>query len=110
MDTRKIKLVDDERADIVKSFYAAFCSFVRDNQIDIVAVKKRNKRGDRAGGAVSFKIEALIQLCDGIQVILVPPQTIAATNRREGFDVPGELNKYQEQAYLTACCHAIKER
>jgi len=110
METRMIKLDDDERADLVKSFYAAFCSFVRDNQIDVVAVKKRAKSGEYAGGAVSFKMEALIQLCDEIQIMLISSQSIAATNRREEFDLPDELKKYQIPAYLTACCHASKER
>lgn len=110
MEPRKIRLTDDESSDLVKSFYDAFCSFVRDNRIEVVAIKKRVKKGKFAGGAISFKMEALMQLCNETKTILISPQSIAATKKQETLKLPDEFNKYQKEAYLTACCHAIKER
>jgi len=59
---RKIKLGDDESSESVNSFYDSVVDFIKDNQIDIIVIKKRAKKGKMAGGAVSFKMEALIQL------------------------------------------------
>ena len=109
LKTRKISLGDDEKTDSIKSFYNSFCKFIGDNHIEVVAVKKRAKKGTRAGGAVSFKLESLIQLCEQAEVELLSPQLIAATHKREKFIVPKALHAYQEQAFLTACCYSRKK-
>lgn len=109
LKTRKISLGDDEKTDSIKSFYKSFCNFIRDNHIEVVAIKKRAKKGTRAGGAVSFKLESLIQLCEQAEVELLSPQLIAAANKREKFIVPKALHAYQEQAFLTACCYSRKK-
>ncbi|NKB72695.1 MAG: DUF3010 family protein [Candidatus Latescibacteria bacterium] len=102
VEPRRIKIGNDElRADI-QSFYDSFVDFVRVNGIDVVVVKKRAKKGQMAGGAVSFKLEALIQLNGTVDVEFVSSQGIAAANKRGLFDIPAGLNKYQEGAFMAA--------
>ncbi|MBI5593501.1 MAG: DUF3010 family protein [Deltaproteobacteria bacterium] len=109
IEPRKIKIGDDESVAAIKSFFDSFVNFVRDNHVDIVVLKKRAKKGQMAGGAVSFKLEALIQLNGLAKVEFVSGQGIAASNKREPFNIPDELNKYQRNAFMTASLH-IRQR
>ena len=102
VEPRRIKIGNDESCTDIQSFYNSFVNFVRENHIDVVVIKKRAKKGKMAGGAVSFKLEALIQLNGVVGVELVSGQGIAAANKREPFDIPEDLNKYQEAAFMAA--------
>jgi len=103
---KRIALTDDESQAAVKLFQEAIAAFLRTNQISIVAIKKRNKKGEFSSGAVSFKIEGLLQVNPVCEVRLIAAPTIAASHRRNNFPTPPKLNKYQLDAYLTACCCA----
>jgi hypothetical protein len=102
VEPRRIKIGNDELCTDIQFFYNSFVNFVRDHHIDVVVIKKRAKKGKMAGGAVSFKLEALIQLNGAVGVELVSGQGIAAANKREPFDIPEDLNKYQEAAFMAA--------
>ena len=102
VEPRKINIENDESCADVQSFYDSFVNFLRTHHIDVVVVKKGAKKGKMAGGAVSFKLEALIQLNGAVGVKFVSGQGIAAGNKREPFDIPHELNKYQEAAFMAA--------
>ncbi|MBI6851848.1 DUF3010 family protein [Pseudomonas cichorii] len=106
--TRKIALEDDDEAGNVKAFATKIASFVRENGISHVAIKKRSKKGEFAGGPTTFKIETVFQLLADCDVILVSPQTINAQNRKHDFALPDTLNKYQHEAYKTACSQLMK--
>ena len=108
IETKKIGLRDDEDAINIKSFSALIESFVKDNHIDLVAIKKRNKQGTFSGGAVTFKIETIFQFLENCTVQLISPQTIAAAHKRHHFVIPDSLNKYQHEAFLTACTAASR--
>jgi rRNA maturation protein Rpf1 len=109
LEPRKIRVGDHESSDSIRSFYSSFGNFVRDNHIDLVVIKQRALKGEFAGGAVSFKLEALIQLNEICVVELLSGQTIAANNKRDPISFP-PMNKYQQQAYMTAVCHVRKNR
>lgn len=102
-DPMKINIDNDENISNVRSFYDTFCNFVRTNHIDTVVIKKRAKRGKMAGGAVSFKLEGLIQLNGIVPVDFTTAQKIAQVQKRTPIAFPSELKRYQEQAYLAAC-------
>ncbi|WP_413437889.1 DUF3010 family protein [Sulfuriferula sp. GW1] len=108
LDTKRIALQDDEDTGQVKSFSALVSGFARDNTIECIAIKKRSKKGEFAGGPVTFKIEGIIQLAGDCGVILLPSATISAANRKYKFDIPKSLNKYQHEAFLTACTAIMK--
>jgi len=108
IETKRVALQDDEDADHIRSFSALINGLVRDNGIHSIAIKKRNKKGEFAGGPVTFKIEGIIQLTSNCSVKLISPPTISATNKSHGFTIPGSLNKYQHEAFLTACTMIVK--
>ncbi|WP_367086025.1 DUF3010 family protein [Pseudomonas sp. HOU2] len=108
LSTRKIALDDDDEAANVKLFAAKVASFVRENCIDRIAIKKRSKKGEFAGGPTTFKIEAVFQLLDDCEVTLLSPQTINAQAKKHNYELPGTLNKYQHEAYKVACTCIIR--
>lgn len=106
---KKIALDDDDEAANVKAFATQVAAFVRDNGITRIAIKKRSKKGEFAGGPTTFKIEGVFQLLDGCEVTLLSPQTINAQVKKHNFDLPATLNKYQHEAYKTACSALLKK-
>ena len=107
--TKKIALDDDDEAANVKAFAAQVKAFVHDNAITRIAIKKRSKKGEFAGGPTTFKIEGVLQLLEGVEVTLLSPQTVNAQNRKHTFDLPATLNKYQHEAYKAACSALVKK-
>ena len=108
MATKKIALEDDDEAANVKAFASQVAAFVRDNGITRIAIKKRSKKGEFAGGPTTFKIEGIIQLLDDCEVQLLSPQTLNAQFKKHAFELPASLNKYQHDAYKAACAALLK--
>ncbi|KGE65913.1 MULTISPECIES: DUF3010 family protein [Pseudomonas] len=106
--TKKIALDDDDEAVNVKTFASQVKAFVQANGIERIAIKKRSKKGEFAGGPTTFKIEGVFQLLDGVDVTLLSPQTINALNKKHVFELPATLNKYQHEAYKTARAQLLK--
>ena len=105
---KKIALEDDDEADNVKAFARQIATFVRENAITHIAIKKRSKKGEFAGGPTTFKIETIFQLLDDCDVVLLSPQTINAQMKKHNFELPAGLNKYQHEAYKAACSALMK--
>lgn len=101
-DPRRVDLDDDESTEHVRSFRDVFQALVRDQQIEHVAIKKRNKKGEYAGGPTSFKIEGILQLLDECQVHLLAPVTISSIVRKSSPALPDTLRRYQESAFKAA--------
>lgn len=108
IEPRKIKLGNDELAADIQSFCASFKNFIRDNRVDVIVIKKRAKKGKMAGGAVSFKLEALIQMNATIAVEFVSGQGISASDKRKSFEIPDGLNQYQKAAFKAAVFYLRK--
>ena len=98
----KLVLADDEKPEEVKAFLDAVHAFLRENQVERVAIKKRAKRGQYAGSPVSFKLEGLVQLYPGCDVKLVSPQTISAAKRKKTPLAPQDIDECQQVAFETA--------
>ncbi|NUT86761.1 DUF3010 family protein [Pseudomonas corrugata] len=109
LNTRKIALDDDDEAANVKAFAARIQAFVAENAIERIAIKKRSKKGEFAGGPTTFKIEGVLQLLEGCDVTLLSPQTINAQHKKHDFALPATLNKYQHEAYKAACAALMKQ-
>ncbi len=105
--TRKIKYGDSAEQQSARLFYDAICGFFRDQHIEQIGIKQRAPKGPFAGGPVTFKMEALFQLNPHAVTQLFPGPAIAAATRKHDFQVPDQLNRYQADAYLTACCAAV---
>lgn len=108
IDTKpnKIKIGDDEDSSEVRSFFDDIVEFTRANNIDIIVLKKRARKGKMAGGSVSFKLESLIQLNGIVDCVFVSGQGIAAAHKKQPFEIPENLNKYQEAAFMAACLYS----
>ena len=99
---KKIVLEDDEKQEDIRKFCNEFLDFLQKNEIEKVFIKKRAKKGAFSGGAVTFKLEGLIQLNPFCSVDLVSAQSVSTFEKKNQIEFPKELKKYQEQAYLTA--------
>jgi len=99
---KKITVENDESQEDIRKFCNDFLLFLEQNQIDKIFIKKRAKKGNFAGGAVTFKIEGLIQLNPLCEVELISAKTISSFEKKNIVEFPTTLNKYQEQAYLSA--------
>lgn len=108
-ETKRISLADDDDAKNVRSFADLIAGFLRDNKLTDVALKKRGKKGEFAGGPTTFKIEGIFQLNRECSVQLVSAPTIAAQDRKHSFEIPATLNKYQVEAFRTGCA-ALAQR
>ncbi len=98
---KKIVLEDDENQNSIREFCNQFLVFLEQEKIEKIVIKKRSKKGNFAGGAVTFKIEGLIQLNPLCSVELLSSQTISAYEKKNLIEYPINLKKYQEPAYLT---------
>ncbi len=97
---KKITLLDDESQENIRKFCNDFLLFLEQNEIEKVFIKKRAKKGNFAGGAVTFKMEGLIQLNPLCEVELVSAQAISSFEKKNEITFPVNLKKYQEQAFL----------
>lgn len=101
---KKLIIEDDEKQEDIRKFCNEFLDFLEKNQIEKIYLKKRAKKGAFSGGAVTFKVEGLIQLNPVCDVELISGITINNFEKKSDINFPKELKKYQEEAYLTALC------
>ena len=102
IEPKKIKITDDENPDEVKAFRDSMFAFFRENQVALVVIKKRGKKGEYSGGPVGFKLESIIQLYEECPITLIAPQTISAAQKNLSPAKPASLRKYQYAAFETA--------
>jgi hypothetical protein len=101
LKTTRIELEDDTSEADLRLFLATLHEFARENEIDTFAVKTRAKKGRMAGGAVSFKIETLIQLVQGCQTRFVNPVALSQFAKKEVEEYPEKLPVYLKNAFLS---------
>jgi len=97
----KLGIENDENCKEIRSFFETIRVHFDLIMPDRIGIIKRNKIGKFAGGAVSFKIEGLIQLYEKKNIILVSPHTLRSFQRKEKCQI-NPMYKYQGNAYLLA--------
>ena len=97
----RIELKDDMSEENLRSFLAALQKFSQENTIDTFVIKTRAKKGRMAGGAVSFKIETLIQLVEGCNTRFVSPIALSNFAKKELVGYPEKLPVYLKNAFLS---------
>lgn len=100
LKTTRIELEDDTSEADLRSFLAALSEFARDNDVETFVIKTRARKGRMAGGAVSFKIETLIQLVEGCDTKFVNPIALSNFAKKEVEHYPEKLLVYLRNAYL----------
>lgn len=104
---RKLSLVKNHTREDLKQFQATFAELMAEHEVTGVAIKERMPKGKFAGGAISFKLEATIQLIadPDLDVRLLPPalikSTLAANPLPIDFEETG-LKAFQETAFTAA--------
>ncbi|MBO7924485.1 DUF3010 family protein [Alteromonas sp. K632G] len=102
--TRRLTLADSS-AKGLKSFQSTFAKLVADYKIDAVIIRQRQSKGKFAGSAIGFKLEAAIELIEGLDVIVYSPTDIKESLRRNPIAVPFAetgLKQFQEPAFTSA--------
>ena len=74
--TRKLSLQKTATAHELKYFQKYFAQLVQDYKIETIVIRQRPMKGKFAGGAIGFKLEAALELLNGVQVIVMPPTEI----------------------------------
>ncbi|MEP3298357.1 MAG: DUF3010 family protein [Pseudoruegeria sp.] len=97
----RIELADDTSEADLRSFLADLQAFSREHEIDTFVIKTRAKKGRMAGGAVSFKIETLIQLVEGCGTKFVSPVALSHFSKKDLEEYPEKLPVYLKNAFLS---------
>ena len=101
---KKISISDATNQQELQKFQFDFTKLMADYQVDHVVIKERMTRGKFAGGSVSFKLEASIQLIEYLNVTLLSSAKIKETLKNShtsmNFNDTG-LKQFQEQAFMT---------
>jgi hypothetical protein len=102
---KKLSISDAKDQQQLQKLQFDFAKLIADYQVEKVAIKERLTRGKFAGGAVSFKLEAAIQLIDDLNVTLLASskikEIIKNSHTTMNFKDTG-LKQFQEQAFMTA--------
>ncbi|WVX51689.1 hypothetical protein ROLI_047910 (plasmid) [Roseobacter fucihabitans] len=109
LKTTRIELVDDTSEADLRSFLADLQAFSREHEIDTFVIKTRAKKGRMAGGAVSFKIETLIQLVEDCQTRFVSPVALAHFAKKDLDAYPEKLPVYLKNAFLSGAYALTKK-
>jgi hypothetical protein len=102
---RKLTLKKNHTREDLQQFQTSFAEFLVDHKVKKVAIKERMPKGKFAGGAVSFKLEAAIQLISELDVVLLSSALIKATLVANPLPVPFAatgLKGFQEVAFISA--------
>jgi hypothetical protein len=102
---RKLSIPKEHNQYDIKQFQAAFVQLMKDYKVNKIAIKGRLPKGKFAGGAVSFKLEACIQLIADIDVIVITSSQAKAVLGENPLQIPfadTELKGFQEAAFVTA--------
>ncbi len=102
-DRFTVQQVND--AEQLREFQFAFKKLMEDYSVDRVVIAERINNGKHAAKMSTFKLEAILQVCEGLDVELIPmgvqKQWLKHTAPPIEFKHTG-LRPYQEKAFLTA--------
>ncbi|MFV8570292.1 DUF3010 family protein [Marinobacter sp. SBS5] len=104
---RKLSLPKNHTREDLKQFQKAFSELMTEHGVTSVSIKERMPKGKFAGGAISFKLEAAIQLITDvdIDVRLLTPALIKSTLASKPLPIPFSetgLKVFQETAFTAA--------
>lgn len=110
---RKLEIRDANDQLQIRDFQFAVKKLVEDYKIDQVVIRQRPMKGKFAGGAVGFKLEAAIQLIEGLTVTVMPTTEIKEQLKHNPVPVDFRdtgLKGFQETAFNTAFAFISKKQ
>ena len=102
---RRLTLLDVNSTEELKKFQFTFAKLMADYKVDKVVIRQRLPKGKFAGGALGFKMEAAIQLVEGIDVDIISSTAIKEVLKENPLPIPFRdtgLKGFQEAAFTTA--------
>ena len=102
---RKLSLPKDHSREDLQQFQFAFAKLMSDYKVGKVAIKERPTKGKFAGGAVSFKLEAAIELIAELEVVLLTAAQIKTALSAKPLPISAAnagLKTFQETAFTVA--------
>lgn len=102
---RRMAVKGVDSTDELRHFASTFQKLVEDYKIDKVVIRERAKKGKFAGSAISFKLEAALQVAAGVDVIILSPSFIKQSLKNTPLLIDfkaTEQKPFQEQAFLVA--------
>ena len=102
---RKLVLKKLHTAEDLRQFQLEFAKLMSEYSVEKVVIRERMPKGKFAGGAISFKIEAAIQLIQDLEVTLMQPSQIKSALSENPLSIKfaeTELKIFQEAAFNTA--------
>lgn len=109
---RKLSLPKEHSRADLQQIQFAFKKLMTDYRVEKVAIKERPTKGKFAGGAVSFKLEAAIELLTDIEVVLLSSAQIKSALSDNPLPIsPSDagLKVFQETAFTVAyAAHMLK--
>lgn len=109
---RKLTLPKDHSREDLQYFEASFAKLMHDYKVDKVAIRERAPKGKFAGSAISFKLEAVIQLISEFEVEILSLSQIKAAQKENKLPIPFEdtgLKEFQKDAFIVAyASHILK--
>ena len=109
---RKLTLKKEHTREDLQQFQFAFAKLMGDYSVDQVAIRERMTQGKFAGGAISFKLEAAIQLIADIDVAMLSPTQIKSALSEKPLPIAFSdtgLKVFQEAAFKVAyAAHILK--
>ena len=97
----QLVLKNDESCDDVRSFSETVSSHFDNLNPDRIALVKRIKSGPYAAGAITFKLEGIVQIYNKKNIELVASATLRKF-QKDNEPLIKPKYKYQENAYLLA--------
>jgi len=108
---RKLSIADADSGEQLREFQFTFSKLMQDYKVDKVVIRKRAHKGKFAGGAVGFKLEALIQLIDGLDVELISPTEVKEQLKHTPLPVNFKdtgLKQFQENAFTSGYAYLAR--
>ena len=102
---RKLTLPKDHSREDLQQFQFAFTKLMSDYKVEKVAIRERAPKGKFAGGAISFKLEAAIQLIAELEVEVLSPKDIKSAQKEIKLPIPFEdtgLKEFHKDAFIVA--------
>lgn len=111
--TRKFTLHQDKDHEKMQAFQFTFKKLLEDYDVSEVVIRERPQKGKFAGGAVGFKMEAALQLLDGITTVFLNPTESKELIKKNPIAVDYKetgLKQFQEVAFQTVYAYLMKKK
>ncbi len=102
---KKFTLLDASSTEQIRDFKKQFIKLIEDYKISTIVIRERPTHGKFAGSAISFKLEACLQIIDNIECDVLKNYEIKEIIKRSPLQITAKevgLKQFQEQALITA--------